>query len=265
MHGRTVLITGATSGIGLETAREIARREATVLMGCRNLQKASVVRDELVSQTGNADIRVLPVDLAPLASVRAFAGVLEKEIPQLDVLVNNAGAFSMTRETTSDGFELTMGTNHLGPFLLTHLLVPLLARGSNARVVNVASDAYKYGRIRFDDFDMDRRYGGFRAYAASRLATVLFTQDLADLLRSRTITANSCHPGHVNTNIWPQTSGLIRVAMKISSRFRITAAEGAAPSIHLACSPEVADVTGTYFDRLNPVELEPRFTDPALR
>lgn len=253
MAGPRVLITGATSGIGLETARELARRGASLVLACRNPEKAARVRHELVA--GGCDaVDVVHLDLASLDSVRACAAQVESAFDSLDVLVNNAGVFRMARDESTDGYELTFATNHLGPFLLTLLLVPLLRPAGRARVVNVASAAYRFARLRFDDLQRVRWRGGvgwtgFRAYADSRLATVLFTRELARRLEGTGVTANACHPGHVATGIFPNAPGLMGIVMRWTSRFRIGAADGAGPVVRLAADPDVEGLSGEYFDR----------------
>ncbi len=261
MSRPVTLITGATSGIGRAAAAELARRGHHLILACRNLEKAARIQAELGTDGTGQPVEIVRLDLASLASVRAAAVEVQATHQTLDVLINNAGTFSMKRQETEDGFELTFGVNHLGPFLLTALLLPLLARAEAARIVNVASAAARFGRLRWDDLQMRRRYGGFRAYAASRLATVLFTQELARRLAGTGITANCCHPGHVQSNIWPDAGGLYGLAMRISSRFRISAEEGAVPVVRLADDPELTGVSGAYFDRMARQDLPARLTD----
>ena len=238
MKDKLVLITGANSGIGKETARGLAAMGATIIMACRNLEKAEPVRDAIIEETGNARVSVMHIDLASLESIRTFAREFTAAYTCLDVLINNAGTFSTTRQETEDGFEKTMGTNHLGPFLLTHLLLPSLMQASAARVVNVSSAAAFFGKIDLDDLQMTSSYGmvGFRAYAASKLANVLFTQELAQRLEGTRLTVNAVHPGEVNTNIWPDNNWFWRLVNRINSRFRISAEEGARTVIFAAAS-----------------------------
>lgn len=179
LKGKTILITGPTSGIGRETAWALARMDAHIVMACRNEEKGNDTRSMIIQETQNREIDVMLVDVSSLQSVREFAESFLKKYKKLHVLINNAGGFFMKRETTPEGFEKTFATNHLGPFLLTNLLLPLIKKTPEARIINLASDAHFYGKLNLDDLQMAKRYGGFRAYAASRLATHLFTQELA--------------------------------------------------------------------------------------
>jgi NAD(P)-dependent dehydrogenase (short-subunit alcohol dehydrogenase family) len=226
------------------------------------------VRDELSAQGAPGSIEVVHLDLASLASVRAAAVEIKRKTKKVDVLLNNAGSFNMKRRLTEDGFEMTMGVNHLGHFLFTHELIPLLANAGAARIINLASDAHLHGKLKLDDLFMEKRYAGFRAYAASRLATVLFTQELAERLLDQGITANSLHPGHVATNIWslwPKLKPLNNILLKIMARFLLTAEEGAETSLYLACSEDVAGETGRYYDKCLPADVNPICSDRGLR
>jgi retinol dehydrogenase 14 len=248
LNDAVVVITGANSGIGKETTRGLAARGARVVMACRSRHRAEPVRDALIRETGNDGISVMHIDLASLASIRTFGRTFAATHSHLDILINNAGTFSTSREETEDGFEKTMGTNHLGPFLLTHLLLPLLKRAPEARIVNVSSRAAFFGRIDLEDLQMTRSYGmaGFRAYAASKLANVLFTQELAERLSGTGITVNAVHPGEVNTNIWPRHSAFWRFVDRIQSCFRKSAEEGARTVIFAATSERLKGVTGQF-------------------
>jgi len=264
---KLVLITGANSGIGKETARGLAAMGATIIMACRNLAKAAPVRDAIIEETGNAGVSAMHVDLASLESIRTFAREFAVAHTCLDVLINNAGTFCPTRQETEDGFERTMGTNHLGPFLLTHLLVPLLTQAPAARIVNVSSAAAFFGKIDLDDLQMTKSYGmaGFMAYAASKLANVLFTQELAQRLGDTRITVNAVHPGEADTNIWPDSNWFWRFADRIRSRFRIGAEEGARTVIFAATSASLEGITGEFLADEQVKEVKGSCRDVALQ
>ncbi|MCA1611214.1 MAG: SDR family NAD(P)-dependent oxidoreductase [Acidobacteria bacterium] len=196
--GKTVLVTGATSGIGLEAARALARMGALVLVGARDPARGQAVVDEIRVRGGRAEL--LPVDMASFVSIRAAAGRLLSAHPVLDVLVNNAGMASRRRTLSPDGHELTWATNFLGPFLLTRLLLPALRKAPAARVVNVSSVGHKSGRLEWDNLELERGFATFRAYGNSKLALNLFTRALAR--REPGISINAVHPGGIATNIW---------------------------------------------------------------
>lgn len=247
---RVVLLSGATSGIGREIARMLAHQGVRLVLACRNPSKAAALCDLLQHESGNAQIEALPLDLAALHSVRQFSEEFLSRYNHLHVLINNAGVFSMQRRETEDGFELTMGTNFFGPFLLTSQLATLLVATPAARIVNVGSDAYRYGKLNLKDLQITRRYSGFPAYAASKLAIQLWTQELAERLRPHGVTVNAVHPGHVATaiwQIWPNPTWYQRLVMKVMMRSMISAEAGAKPPFYLAIADEVAGVTGGYF------------------
>jgi len=200
---KIVLITGANSGIGKETTRALAKKGATIIMACRNLEKAEPVCEMIQTESKNPNIEVMKLDLASLKLVRNFTQEFSARYQKLNVLINNAGIFCMKREETEEGFEKTIGVNHLGHFLLTYELLPILEKTPEARIINVGSDAHFSGDLDLDDLHFKRRkYSGFKAYASSRLATVFFAQELAERLKEKDITVNSLHPGHVDTNMW---------------------------------------------------------------
>ena len=252
MKDKIVLITGANSGIGKETTGALAKKGATIIMACRNLEKAEPVCEMIKAESGNPNIEVMKLDLASLKSIRNFTQEFLARYQKLNVLINNAGIFCMKREETEEGFEKTMGVNHLGNFLLTYELLPILEKTPEARIINVGSDAHFSGDLDLDDLHFKRRkYSGFKAYASSRLATVFFTQELVERVKEKDIMVNSLHPGHVDTNMWDLWGAqrrwyhsLLNGLMKL---FLISAEEGAKTSIYLASSCEVKGITGKYF------------------
>jgi len=252
MKNKIILITGANRGIGRETARALAKKSAIIIMACRHLEEAESVGKMIQTESKNPNIQVMKLDLASLKSVRNFAQEFKARYQKLDVLINNAGVFSMQREETEEGFELTMGVNHLGHFLLTHELLPLLKKTPEARIINLSSNAHSSADLDLDDLHFKRRkYSGFKAYGSSRLATILFTQELAERLKEKNITVNSLHPGHVNTKMWdlwgPERKWYQSLLDGMIKLFLISAEEGAQTSIYLASSGEVKGITGKYF------------------
>jgi len=252
MKDKIVLITGANSGIGKETTRALAKKGATIIMACRHLEKAEPVGEIIQRESKNPNIEVMKLDLASLKSVRNFTQEFKTRYQKLNVLINNAGVFCMKREETEEGFEKTMGVNHLGHFLLTYELLPILENTPEARIINVSSNAHFSGDLDLGDLHFKRRkYSGFKAYGASRLATVFFTQELAERLKEKDITVNSLHPGHVDTNMWDlwgtERKWYQSIINGIIKLFLISAEEGAQTSIYLASSNEVKGITGKYF------------------
>lgn len=229
-----ILVTGATDGIGKETARILVDRGARVVVHGRTQEKAEAARSELEHASGRALPPAVHADLANLDEVRALAASLGAE--PLDVLVNNAGVFMKTRKLTPDGRELTMAVNHDAPFLLTHLLLPALKKAPQGRIVNVSSIAHGRGHIDLHDVDMEKRFDGYVAYAASKLANVLFSVELARRLQGTRVTVNALHPGVVSTKL-------------LTAGFNMSGpdshADGAATSVHLALDDVKA--TGKYF------------------
>ncbi|MEM8487131.1 MAG: SDR family oxidoreductase [Bacteroidota bacterium] len=252
MTGKICIVTGANSGIGLETARSLATRGATVVLACRNKQKGEAALASLRSATNNNALHLMLVDLADMDSIRKMAAAFKQRFQQLDLLVNNAGAFMPARQTSVDGYELTFATNHLAYFLLTHLLLDLLIATPESRVVNVSSDAHRGGAVHFDDLQLKKGYGGYKAYAQSKLANILFSNELARRLDTANPTVNSLHPGVVATNFGSGKSGFFSFFFRIFSPFFLSPKAGAQTSIYLATSPEVMGVTGKYFDRSKP-------------
>ncbi len=238
------VITGTTHGIGRVTSRELARAGYTVVMLCRDLESAAQLRDELRPLVPRSAIHLVHCDLASLASVRACADAVRGDFGNLGLLVNNAGMVSSFRRRSPDGFELCFVTNHLGPFLLTRLLLDRLSPGG--RIINVASWVHYRGRLNLQSVDAPRvRYSPTAAYAQSKLANVMFTLALARRLEGQDITVNCLHPGVVATNLLPRW---LRALYRLTGREVIDAEHGARTSLYLALSAEVAGLSGRYFD-----------------
>lgn len=256
MTGRTVVVTGGNSGIGQATAVGLARAGARVVITARDERRGAAAVDAIKDESGSQSVELAVFDLASLASVRAGAAELLERCPSLDVLVNNAGIVLTDRRLSEDGFEMTFAVNHLGPFLLTLLLLDRVTKSAPARIVNVASTAHKGARrgLDFDDIQSERRYGGMQAYSRSKLANILFTAELAKRLAGTGVTANSLHPGTVATGYGRDgdASGFLAFGLKVIKPFILTPARGARTSIYLASSPEVAGVSGEYFVKCRP-------------
>lgn len=208
---------------------------------------------EIQADAGNAQVDFLRADLSLQSEVRELAARIRSRYSRLDVLVNNAGTVYNRREVTAEGIEKTWALNHLGYFLLTHLLLDLLKASSPARIVNVASSSHRQGKINFEDIQAEKKYRGFRRYGDTKLANVLFTKELARRLAGSGVTANAAHPGLVPENFpIPESWGRRRVALLLFSPWSKTSAQGAQTSLYLATSPEVAGVTGSYFTDCQP-------------
>ena len=256
MKGQTVVVTGGNSGIGLETATALAAMGARVLLTARNADRGRAAVAEIAGRTPGAQVQLVVFDLADLSSVRRGAAEILEQAPRLDVLVNNAGLVLSERRVTADGYEATFATNHLGPFLLTNLVLDRLRASAPARVVNVASTAHNSARkgIPFDDLQSEGRYRGMRVYGQSKLANILFTNELARRLEGTGVTANSLHPGTVRTGYGADgdARGLLAVGLKVSGPFFLSPAKGARTSVYLASSAEVDGVSGQYFVKCKP-------------
>ena len=264
VRGKIALVTGATSGIGLETSVELARRGARVVLVGRDPERTRAAADSVCTRTGQ-EATYLLCDFSRQAAIRGLARAYADRHDRLDILVNNAGGVHRSRRLTPDGIEATFAVNHLGYFLLTNLLLDLIVAGTPARVVTVASTGHRSGTLDFDDLGFERGYTIMKAYARSKLANVLFAAELARRLAGTGVTSNSVHPGAVDTNIWSGAplwaKPIIRFALR---RSFVSADEGAAHVVRLAADPDLAGVSGCYFDKGQPVSPAPLATDPAV-
>jgi NAD(P)-dependent dehydrogenase (short-subunit alcohol dehydrogenase family) len=267
MKGRTVVVTGGNSGIGFETASALASMGARVLVTARNADKGRAAVSAIAQRLGaDAQVQLVVFDLADLASVRRGAAEILEQAPRLDVLVNNAGLVLSERAETVDGYEATFATNHLGPFLLTNLLLDRITGSAPARIVNVASTAHSAARrgMPFDDLQSKKQYRGMRVYGQSKLANILFTLELARRMEGTGVTANSLHPGTVRTGYGSDgdTRGFLAFGIKLASPFFLSPAKGARTSVYLASSPDVEGVSGQYFVNCKPKQPSRWAQDP---
>ncbi|ODT99939.1 MAG: short-chain dehydrogenase [Planctomycetes bacterium SCN 63-9] len=262
MEGKTCVVTGGTSGIGRIAAEALARRGARVILVGRSDERGAAAIRGIWEATGSRNLDFLRADLSSQADVRKLANQIIDGVPRLDVLINNAGSIFVTRQESADGIEMTWALNHLSYFLLTDLLLPLLKSNESARIVNVASSAHKGAVLDFDDIQAAKgRYRLFRQYQRSKLANILFTYELARRLEGTRVTANTLHPGFVKTNIVNQ-EGFFGMIFRLGAQLAaITPEEGAKTTIHLASSPEVADISGRYFYKERPSTSSPESQD----
>jgi retinol dehydrogenase 12 len=249
MNGKTVLITGATAGIGRITARELADMGAEIVIVARNREKAEATKNWIKQETGNQAVSYILADLSAQREVRAAAEHFLNGHARLDVLVNNAGALFLSKSLSADGIEMTFALNHLAPFLLTNLLIDVLKRSAPSRIVTVSSDAHNAAKIDLADIEGGPRHSAFGSYGRSKLANILFTYELARRLDGSGVTANALHPGFVATEFAKNNGGLTRVLMPVAQVLgrAISEEEGARTSVYLASSSEVAGVSGKYF------------------
>jgi retinol dehydrogenase-12 len=253
LSGKICLITGATAGIGEVTARRLAGMGAAVTIVGRNVERAAASAARIKAATG-ATVEILVADLSSQADIRRLANEFLARHTRLDVLVNNAGAVFLRRLESVDGIEMTWALNYLSSFLLTNLLLGALHAAAPSRIVNVASDEHSGAQINFDDPQLKRGYSGRRAYGQSKLATILFTVELARRLDGTAVTANVLHPGFVASNFGKNNGGLFAILLGLAQRVAAISPEsGAETSIYLASSPEVAGVSGQYFDKCRAV------------
>jgi retinol dehydrogenase-12 len=247
LSGKRILVTGGSAGIGKQTALELAKLGAEVIIVGRSADKTAAAVASLRKESGATAIDSLLADLSSMASIRAFSAAFLAKYERLDVLVNNAGAFNRHREVTVDGWERTFATNHLAYFLVGHSLLPALEHASGARIVNVSSSAHAAAPLDFDDLMCERTaYSGFKQYARSKLANIYFTRELARRLVPKKITVNCLHPGFVASEFLSK-GGIWKLVRPLAYAFALDVAAGAKTSVYLASSPDVANVSGKYF------------------
>ncbi|RZK24736.1 MAG: SDR family NAD(P)-dependent oxidoreductase [Hymenobacter sp.] len=267
LQDKIILVTGATSGIGEVTARELARQGAHVIILARNAEKAATTRHRLIAATGNERIDVVLADLSVLQQVRDVAAEIHDKYPRLDVLVNNAGLmFGAAREVSADGYEMTLATNHLGPFLLTSLLLDLLQKSPAARIVNVASMAYRFSKPTLDDIQSVQDYSPVWEYGTTKLWNIMFTQELAQRLRAHgitNVTTNALHPGAVATSYGKQSGGWLSAVLALGRPFMISPEKGAETSIFLATDAKIGAISGGFFSKKKAEAVKSKFNTPV--
>ncbi len=263
MAGKTVLVTGATSGIGRVMASELAALGARVGIVGRDPARTEAVRDAIRAAGTNQAVESFLCDFSSQKSIRALAREVDARFDRLHVLVNNAGAVNGSRRVTEDGLELTFAVNHLGYFLLTELLLPRLKASAPARIVSTASAAHFGQRIDFDDLQGEKGYRAFRAYGRSKLANILFTRELARRIAGTGVTANCFHPGVVRSGFARNDKGLIALGAKLGGLFMISPEKGADTGVWLATAPELEGVSGKYFAKRREARGSPAARDEA--
>ncbi|XP_049870435.1 retinol dehydrogenase 13-like [Pectinophora gossypiella] len=266
MVGKVVLITGGNSGIGLETAKDLASRGARVLIACRSVKRAEEAKEEIVKFSGNADVDFYQLDLSSLRSVREFCQQIIKNEKRLDVLINNAGAGGLGNYKTEDGLQVGMQVNYFAPFLLTCLLLPLMKTSAPSRIINVSSLMHKYAEMDFENLNMEKYWSDYLVYANSKLFLILMTEELSKRLEGSGVTVNCLHPGVASTNIFQNIpSAIVRAIVGGIVGFMFqTVWEASQTSIFLSVAPEVATVSGKYFSDCREAKPSKLAQDPEL-
>lgn len=267
LDGKTVLITGANTGIGKETALDMAKRGARVILACRDMTRARIAADDIRQQSGNGNVVVKKLDLASLQSVRDLAKDVQENEERLDILINNAGIMWCPKWKTEDGFEMQFGVNHLGHFLLTNCLLDLLKKSAPSRIVIVSSVAHERGHIHFDDINLDKDYQRKTSYRQSKLANVLFCRELASRLQGTGVTVYSLHPGVIRTelgrHLFPTLALWQTIILKPFMMLIKSPWEGAQTSIYCAVDESQANASGLYYSDCAPKTPAPQALDDA--
>jgi NAD(P)-dependent dehydrogenase (short-subunit alcohol dehydrogenase family) len=263
MTRKVCLVTGATSGIGWETARALAAQGATVALVGREAGRLQNAIDRIRARIPDARLESYVADLSAQEQVRRLAQEFQSRHDRLDALINDAGAVFPTRRESVDGIEMTLALNHLAPFLLTNLLLDTLKASAPSRIVTVSSGAHQGAKVNFDDLQLTHGYGMWRAYGRSKLMNLLFTRELARRLAGRGVTANALHPGFVASNFGKSEGPLWASAFTVMRPFMISAEKGAQTAIYLASSPKVEDASGWYYVDCHPVTPSAAARDEA--
>jgi len=250
MTDKTCLITGGNSGIGKATALGLARMGATVVIVSRDKERGEAALADIIAKSGSRNLELMLADMSSQDSVRRLASDFKARHEMLHLLVNNAGVYLTRRITTADGLESTFAINHLGPFLLTSLLLDLLKASAPSRIVNVSSDAHNGAKVDFEDLQGEKEFSGWHAYGQSKLAMILFTHELAKKLDGTGVTVNSAHPGVVRTN-FANNNGLVTFGFRLMRPFFISPKSAAKRILYVATSPELEGVTGKYFTKMH--------------
>ncbi|XP_020801499.1 retinol dehydrogenase 13 [Drosophila serrata] len=258
--GRVAIVTGCNTGIGKETVLELARRGATIYMACRDMQKCEQARKDIIVATKNPNVFARELDLSSMESIRKFAAGFKKEQKKLHILINNAGIMDCPKMLTQDGFEMQIGVNHMGHFLLTLLLLDVLKSSAPSRIVVLSSIAHRFGTINQDDLNSVESYDRKKAYCQSKLANIMFTRELSNRLRGTRVTVNALHPGVVNTELFRNTFFLRTKLGKLLIApiiwiFVKTIRSGAQTSLYVALDPILKEVSGQYFSDCRPKKV----------
>ena len=262
---KIAIVTGANSGMGLATTIELAKQGFHVVMMCRNEEKGLRALKDSISQSQSSSIELIQGDLGSFESIRNFASAFQSKFEHLDVLINNAGVVTVKRELTSEGHEAQLGVNHLGHFYLTQLLMNELQRATQGRIIVVSSGAHKWGKIDIQDMEMSRGYNVAKGYGRSKLANLLFMQELTSRLEGTKVTINAVHPGAVSTNLGiDRKTEFGRIFVNLLKPFFLTPTQGAQTAIHLATSHEVASISGKYFYQMKEAPMSKFAQNPHL-
>jgi len=254
MAEKVCLVTGGNSGIGKSVALGLAKMGATVVVVSRNKEKGETAVTDTVEKSGNDNVELIQADMSSQNSIHQLVNEFRARHEKLHLLINNAGVYLTKRSETEDGLESTFAVNHLGPFLLTSLLVDILKASAPSRIVNVTSDAHKGARVNFDDLQGERKFSGWQAYGQSKLAMILYTHGLAKKLEGTGVTVNSAHPGVVRTNFAKNNGGLVMLGFRFLGMFFISPESAAKRILYVATSPDLEGVTGKYFTKMHEVK-----------
>ena len=250
---KTIIVTGANSGIGKEAALQLAQAGNQILMLSRDSEKSRIAQQEIISATGNQNVMLITVDLAEPSSIRQAVAEIQEKYPKIDVLVNNAGLYKVKRGENSTGIEMSFAVNYLATFMLCQLLIDNLAASGNGRIVNVVSDMYKSGKINFDDLMLENGYKTGAAYANTKYAAVLYSAELAQRLKEKGITVNTLHPGMLGTDVFREYPKFLSKVMNILLE---KPEKGGERIVYLATDAAVANTTGKYFYKLDERDVE---------